>query len=185
GLYNAKKYEEAANVFEESFRLNPASIETVNYLKLAQQQADRLRAERDTRQQQRTQVAQTPARPPTVTAAPPPVPVPVNNAPAQFTTTFNHPFTDGTIVVKVGADVVANQPLWNETRFLHRREPRPVSTSRQLVPRNADVQIWIEVPALNIKEHHVLARQSIPPGATRQLVVSFDQASKQFNYQIN
>ena len=185
-LFNAKKYDEAVNAFMESFHLNPAPPETVNYLKLAQEQADRVHAQQAARMSGKPappQVVQTPRT--TTTATAPPQPAAVNNAPAQFTTTFNHPFTDGTIVVKVGADVVANQALWGETRFLHRREPRPVNASKQLAPRNADVQIWIEVPALNIKEHHVLARQSIPPGGARQLVVSFDQASKQFNYQLN
>ena len=187
-LYNDKKYDDAAKVFDESFRLNPARPETVNYLKLAQQQADRVRAEQLARQQQRMQVAQTkPATPPrTATQAPPPpVPQPVNTTPALITTTFTHPFTDGTIVVKVGADVVARQPLWSQTPVLHRHEPRPVNVSTPVTPKNADVEITISVPNLGLQEHHVIPRQVFQPGATRQLVVSFDKASKLFAYKLN
>ncbi|HKS26127.1 MAG TPA: protein kinase [Thermoanaerobaculia bacterium] len=185
-LYNARKYDDAVKVFEASFQLNPARIETVNYLKLAQQQSDRVRAEQAARQQRTPQVAQTPVRTATTATVPPPQPAPVNTTPAQFTTTFlNHPFTDGTIVVKVGADVVAQQQLWGETRILHRREPRPINLTKAVAPKNADVEIWVDVPALKIREYHVLARQNFPPGSAHQLVVSFDQTSKRFNYQLN
>ena len=183
-FYNAKKWDEAVKLLDESFRLNPARAETVNYLNLAQAQADRMHAEQAARAAARgqgPQVVQSTAT--TASAAPPPPPA--NNTPVQFTTTFTHRFTDGMIIVKVGSDVVASQPLWGETRVFHRREPRPVNAVKQLAPRNADVQVWIEVPALKIKEYHVLARQSFPPGGSRQLVVSFDNASKQFNYQLN
>ena len=180
-LYNAKRYAEAVKVLDESFRLNPARNETVNYRLLAQQQVDRLAAERAAKGQKPPQVVQNTG---TTTAAPPP-PAPVNNTPALFSMTFDHPFTDGTIVVKIGADVMANQPLWGETRVLHRHEPRPVNVTKAVTPKNADVEIWVEVPAMKIKEHHVLARQSFLPGSSHQLVVSFDKTSKQFNYQLN
>ncbi|HEY6140534.1 MAG TPA: protein kinase [Thermoanaerobaculia bacterium] len=186
-LYNARKYDDAMKVFEASFQLNPARVETVNYLKMAQQQSDRVRMEQAARQQRTTQVAQTPVHT-TTTSAPVPQPQPVvNNVPAQITTTFIHPFNDGTIVVRVGADVVANQPLWEEKRqfLVKRKVPHPVNVTTKLAARNADVQIWIDVPSLSIKEQHTLPRQNFPPGTARQLVVSFDQASKQFNYQLN
>jgi serine/threonine protein kinase len=185
-LYNTRKYDDAVKAFDESFKLNPARLEAVNYLKLAQQQSDRVRAEQLARQQQRTQVAQT-STVRTTTQPPPPLPqpAPVNNTPALITTTFNHKFSDGTILVKVGADVVASQPLWSETRVLHRHEPRPVNLSKALTPKNADVEIWVDVPSKSIREHHVLPRQNFPPGATRQLIVSFDEASKQFAYKLN
>jgi len=47
------------------------------------------------------------------------------------------------------------------------------------------VQIWVDVPSLSIKEQHVMARQNFPPGSARQLLVTFDNTSKQFNYQLN
>ena len=185
-LYNARKFDDAVKVFEQSFQLNPARTETVNYLKMAQQQSDRVRMEQAARQQRVPQVAQTPPRTTTAPAVPQPQPV-VNNVPAQITTTFIHPFTDGTIVVRVGADVVANQPLWEEKqRFLVKRKvAHPVNVTTRLAPRNADVQVWIDIPSLSIREQHTLPRQNFPPGAARQLVVSFDQTSKQFNYQLN
>jgi serine/threonine protein kinase len=184
-LYNARKYDDAVKVFEQSFQLNPARVETVNYLKLAQQQSDRVKMEQAARaaaKGQKPQVVQT-----TATAVPPPLPVPapVNTTPALLSMRFDHPFTDGTFVVKVGADVVTQQQLWGETRVLHRREPRPVNVTKAMTPKNADVEIWVDVPAMKIKEHHVLPRQNFPPGASRQLVVTFDKASKQFNYQLN
>jgi len=183
-LFNARKYDDAVKAFDASFRLNPARPETVNYLKLSQDQADRARVEAAARaaarqQQPPPQVVQRPT-------PPPPLPQPVvNNTPAQITTTFNHSFTDGTIVVKVGADVVARQPLWQETRFLHRREPRPVNVTSALPPKNADVEITINVPTLSLQDRHVIPRQVFPPGSARQLVVSFDKTSKQFAYKLN
>ena len=185
-LYNARKYDDAVKVFEESFRLNPARAETVNYLKMSRDQVQQARAEQLARQQQRTQVAQTSTvRTATQPPPPQPVPQPVNNTPALIKTMFNHPFTDGTIVVKVGADVVVSQPLWTQTPIIHRHEPRPVSVATPLTPKNADVEISIEVPSKGIHERRVLSRQNFPPGATRQLVVSYDQAGKLFVYKLN
>jgi hypothetical protein len=187
-LYNARKYDDAVKAFDASFKLNAARQETANYLYLAQQQADRVRAEQLARQQQRMQVTQNTSTARTATAPQPlpqPPPQPVNTTPALITTTFTHPFTDGTILVKVGADVVASQPLWRETRVLHRREPQVVNLSKALTPKNADVEIWVDVPSKLIREHHVLPRQNFAPGATRQLIVSFDAASKVFAYKLN
>jgi len=182
-LFNARKYDDAVKAFDASFRLNPARPETVNYLKLSQDQADRARVEAAARaaarqQQMPPQVVQRPT--------PPPLPQPVvNNTPAQITTTFNHSFTDGTIVVKIGADVVAREPLWQLTRVWHRREPRPINVTSPLTPKNADVEITINVPALSLQDRHVIPRQVFPPGSARQLVVSFDKTSKQFAYKLN
>ncbi|HYU24804.1 MAG TPA: protein kinase, partial [Thermoanaerobaculia bacterium] len=189
-LYNAKKYDDATKAFEESFHLNPAKIETVNYLKLSQQQADRVRAEQAARTNKTPPATNTRAaqnQRPMVNTVPAP-PMAASAAPAQITTTFTHPFTDGTIVVRVGSDVVAREALWEEKgRFswTKKKVPRPINVTTPFAARNADVQIWVEVPTLKIKEQHVLPRQNFPPGAARQLVVSFDQASKQFNYQLN
>jgi hypothetical protein len=109
----------------------------------------------------------------------------VNNTPALITTTFNHPFSDGEIVVKVGADVVARQTLWKETRVLHRHEPLPVNMTTPVTPKNADLEIFINVPSMSLHEHRVFLRQLFPPGSTHQLVVSFDKASGKFAYKFN
>jgi serine/threonine protein kinase len=188
-LYNAKKYDDAVKAFDESFKLNPARPETVNYLQMAQQQADRIHAEQLARQQQRTQVAQTSSNPRTATSAPQPVPQPppqpVNNTPALITTTFNHPFSDGDIAVKVGADVVLRQALWRETRVIHRHEPLPVNVTTPVMPKNADLEIFINVPSMSLHERHAFPRQLFSPGSTHQLVVSFDKASGKFAYKFN
>ena len=66
-----------------------------------------------------------------------------------------------------------------------RREPRPVNVTSPVTPKNADVEIVISVPALSLQERHVIPRQVFLPGSPRQLVVSFDKASKQFAYKLN
>jgi len=194
-LYDKKQYAEAANAFGESFRLNPNSEEAATYLKLAQEQ--------DTLQLQlKQQRAQQPKQPPVKVAQnQPPVrttttaattsarPIASNPvAPAQLTTFFNSPFTDGYITVKVGSDVVLSQePLWEEKgRFLTRRKvPRQVGVTREFTAKNADVAVYVTVPSMKINEQHVIARQNFQPGIGRRLIVSYDASNKKFDYQLN
>ena len=60
-----------------------------------------------------------------------------------------------------------------------------MNVTTPVTPKNADVEIFISVPSMSLQEHKVIPRQLFPPGGTRQLVVSFDKASKQFAYKLN
>jgi tetratricopeptide (TPR) repeat protein len=178
-LYNEKRFAEAIVPLSESFSLNPNSEDTTNYLKLAQQEDARAKAAA----RQKTQPLKTSQK----TPIPPPVPVaaPQPAAPSSLTLVFNHPFADGTIVVKAGMDLVARETLWQETRFLKRHEPRPINVTTQFPPKNADLEIWVDVPSLRIKEYHVMQRQSFQAGVNHKLTVSFDPNSKTFGYALN
>jgi len=189
-LYDKKKYAAAANAFAESVHLNPNSEEAAMYLKFAQEQ-DTLQQQRtQQRQQTPTKVVQTPPR--TTTTVPPTMTHPTTTvnptSPAQLTTYFNSPFTDGYITVKVGSDVLISQePLWEEKgRFLTRHKvPRPVGVTRDFPAKNADVAVYVTVPSLQIKEQHVIARQNFQPGVGHRLIVSYDAANKTFAYSLN
>jgi len=188
-FFTNNQYPEAIKAFEASFHLNPNSDDTANYLKLAQQEDQRVRQEqaranpalRTTTQGQggttQTTTRGTQARSGT-TQQP--------TGPAQITTSFNSTVNDGYIMVKVGSDVVAHENLWQETgRFLlRRRVPRAVNVTSEIVPKSAEVDVWVIIPSLNIQEHHTLRRNFIA-GSAHRLVVSFDPQNKTFNYQMN
>jgi serine/threonine protein kinase len=181
-LYNQKKFADAIPLLSESFSLNPNAEDTANYLKLAQQEDAREKAAaRQRAQQQQQKLSQK-----TVTATQPvPVTPPQPAAPSSLTLVFNHPFSDGTITVKAGVDVVAREILWQETRFLKRHEPRAINVTNQFPAKNADLEIWVDVPSQSIKEYHVLQRQSFQAGVNHKLTVSFNPASKTFEYSLN
>jgi len=193
-LYNNKQYPEAIAKFEESFHLNANSEETGNYLKLAQQADDTQRAEksRQRQQQQQAKVAQNTQKVPvTNTSGSRPITPPVTNtvtsgAPAKLTTVFTSTVTDGYITVKVGSQVAAYENLWQETGrfFTKRKVPRPVNVTKELTPVNADVEVWVVIPSLQIQEHKVL-HQNFQPGAAHTLTVSFDAQNKRFDYRLN
>ena len=191
-LYNDKKYADAIPLLSEAFSLNPNSEDAANYLKLAQQEDAREKAAKLKAQQQK--VAQkTPATPPAQTSsaknggrAPAPAPQPAQPiAPAALTLVFNHPFSDGSITVKAGADVVAREVLWQETRFLKRHEPRPINVTNQFPAKNADLEIWVDVPSQRIKEYHVMQRQNFQAGVNHRLTVSFNPGNRTFEYSLN
>jgi serine/threonine protein kinase len=182
-LYNQKKFAEAIPLLSESFSLNPNAEETTNYLKLAQQEDAREKAARQQRAQQR--VAQ--VKPPVTSTqhAVVPVPLPQPVGPSSLTLVFSHPFSDGTITVKAGVDVVAREILWQETRFLKRHEPRPINVTNQFPAKNADLEIWVDVPSQRIKEYHVMQRQNFQAGVNHKLTISFNAANKTFEYSLN
>jgi len=188
-LYNEKKYAEAIPLLNESFSLDPNFEDSANYLKLAQQEdareKARLRAQQQKASQKTTAATATTARTTTTTAAPMPQPPPQPAAPTSLTVVVNHPFADGSITVKAGVDVVAREILWQETRFLKRREPRKINVTNQFPAKNADLEIWVDVPSQKIKEYHVLQRQNFQSGVNHKLTVSYNPASKTFEYALN
>jgi serine/threonine protein kinase len=192
-LFNAKKYTDAIVRFQESFNLNPNATNTVEYLKLAQDEEQKelaARAARKQQQQQRSQVA-TATTAPRDSAGPAPTATqaPAQSSTTQLTTVFNHPFVDGHIVVRAGSDIVVNERLYDEkpARFLRRasKTPRAISSTKEFPAKNADVQIWVTVPALNIQEHHVMTAFRFEPSGQHRLVVRYDAASKKFSYELN
>jgi serine/threonine protein kinase len=192
-LYNEKKYPEAIVKLQESFSLNPNSNATAEYLKLAQSELQKAEAARlsKTRPGSARTAGLTTAKTPTGAA-------PAGDggtqlggsaAPAQLTTTFTHPFTDGRIVVRAGADIVANEQLFDEkpARFLRRatRAPRNINVTQALPAKNADVQVWVTVPNAQVQEHHVIPAVRFLSGQSLRLVVRYDAASKRFTYEVN
>jgi serine/threonine protein kinase len=193
-LYNQKKFAESIPFFEESFHINPNSNATAQYLKLAQQEDERVKSERATARAARA------APPPRTAAAGLPVTtVPIRQvtssrtpavvqpagAPASLTTIINAPVSDGYIVVRAGTEEVARENLWAERRFFHTRGPRAVNVTKQFPAKNADLDFWVVIPSLGVSEHRSLRGQSFEPGVNRKLVVSFDPKSKKLDYQFN
>jgi len=192
-LYNEKKYVDALARFQESLAINPSDTNTIEYIKLAQQQEDQRLAARTARrtsqqqQQQADAVATSTARDTAgTTGTTPPA---AQSSTSQLTTIFTHPFLDGQIVVRAGGDIVANERLYEEkpARFLRRasKTPRPINVTNQFPAKNADVKIWVTVPALNIQEHHELKAVRFQGGGQHRLIVRYDAAAKKFSYELN
>ena len=197
-LFNARNYAEAINRFQESFSINPSSIENSDYLKLAQQEQVKAEAAKAAAKAKATgvRVAGTTTAPPTNTAetrtpaggdgGQQPAP---SSAPSQLTISLTHPFTEGRIVVRAGGDVVANEQLFDEkpARVFRRasRTPRPIGVTNSFPAKNADLQIWITVPTLGIQEQHVISSVRFQSGFTHRLTVRYDAASKKFLYDLN
>jgi predicted Ser/Thr protein kinase/tetratricopeptide (TPR) repeat protein len=186
-LYNQKRWSDAIVAFQESLALNPNSVQTADYLRLAQGEDQKAQAARLARQQRRNPqtattdtVSQTASTATTATAA---------SEPAAITTAFTHPFTDGRIVVRIGGDIVANEQLFTEkpARFLRRasRSPRAIAVTHSFPAKNADVQIWVTIPASNVQEHHTMQAVRFEPGSSHRLTVRYDAASKKFSYDLN
>ena len=197
-LYNQKKFAESIPLFEESFHLNPNSDATAQYLKAAQQDDARVKAERTTTRaakgpsQRLPQTTGTPAsttaRPngsTTTTRAPQPVAPQAASAPASLTTVVNSTVTDGYIVVRAGADEVARENLWTERRFFHTHAPRQVNVTKEFPAKNADLEFWVVVPTLGMSEHRTLRAQNFEPGVNHRLVVTIDPNSKRVDFQFN
>ena len=191
-LYNQKKFAEAIPLFEESFHLNPNSDATAQYLKLAQQEDQRVKSERaatraarTSTQPRATQTATSmPVRQVTTTHTIQPVPQ-TPAALASLTTVFNSTVSDGSIVVKVGMDTVANEQLWYERRIFHTHAPHSVNVTKEFPAKNADLEVWLMIPSLSVKEYHKLTAQKFEPGVNHRLVVTFDPKSKKVDFQFN
>ncbi|HKR63384.1 MAG TPA: protein kinase [Thermoanaerobaculia bacterium] len=187
--YNEKKYPVAMQLFTDALNINPNMTEAADYLKLAQQEQQKLDqarlARKNPAQQQQRPVTptETVAEHATETTAP------VAANPASLTTVFNHPFTDGRIVVRVGADIIVNENIFVEkpARLFRRatRTARPVNVTSSLPAKNADVQIWVTVPQQNVQEHHTLTAVRFDPGSSHHLTIRYDAATKKFDYELN
>ncbi len=191
-LFNQKRYAESIPLFEESFHLNANSDETASYLKLAQHALEIADQERASKAGTRVAVA-TPAPPPTRTPSGTRQPATADSprtttsaAPGQLTVAFNNSaVADGYILVKVGSQVITHENLWEETgRFFKRKNARSVSVTKDVVPANTDLEVWVVIPSLSIQEHKVI-KQNFLPGVAHKLTVSFDVPSKKFDYQFN
>jgi serine/threonine protein kinase/outer membrane protein assembly factor BamD (BamD/ComL family) len=184
-LFNNKQYADAVKAFDESFHLNPNSDEAANYLKLAQQEDERVRTEQAHANPQLKSVAK-PTVTPTTTRGGQTRRATSGTGLASITTTFAGQVNDGYIMVRIGGDVVAHENLWQETgRFLlRRRVPRDVNVSKEITPKSADVDVWVVIPSMSIQEHHTI-RANFAPGTAHHLIVSFDPQNKTFAYQMN
>lgn len=190
-LYNAKNYADAITRLQESFTLNPNSVETGDYLKLAQTEWQKAEAAKTAaRNRTNTSKVATATAAPTATVTPSGGdggPQPSSTAPAQLNTVFAHPFADGRIVVRAGADIVANEQLFIEQRRAFRRTAkvaRPINVSNSVPAKNADLQIWVTVPAAGVQEHHVIPNVRLMSGQTHRLVVTYDPVTKRFAYDV-
>jgi serine/threonine protein kinase/tetratricopeptide (TPR) repeat protein len=181
-LLTQRKYDEAIVRLQESYDLNPANERSAAALRRAQSERQAAMATRGRRQEPAPATATTAQ---TASAAP----AESESKQAALTTVFIHPFTSGRIVVRAGADIVANELLYTErpARVFRRatRVARPVSITNLFPPKNADVQVWVSVPDQKIAEHHVIAARRFDAGSEHRLVVRYDDASKTFSYEIN
>jgi tetratricopeptide (TPR) repeat protein len=183
-LFQKKQFADAGARFREAQTLNPGNAQAAEYVKLAQQEEQKALAKL---RKTATKAPATTTAVATDTTASAPAPV-TTSASAQLTTVFAHPFTDGRIVVRLGGDIVANERLYDErpARFLRRasRAARPINVTREFPAKNADVQVWVTVPAAQIQEHRTLPAKRFEPGSQHRLVVRYDAASKNFTYEL-
>jgi serine/threonine protein kinase len=194
-LYNRKKFAESIPFFDAAFHIDPSSDPAAQYLKLAQQEDERVKAERTaaraakTSTQPRTQtsapIASTTSR--TTTAAPHPGPPAIQavTGTASITTIVNSTVNDGYIVVRAGSDEVAHENLWGERRIFHTHIPRQVNVTKEFPAKNADLDVWVVIPSLAISDHKTMRAQNFEPGVNRKLIVSIDPKSKKVEYQLN
>jgi tetratricopeptide (TPR) repeat protein len=188
-LFAEKKYPDAIVRFQEALAINANHADATAQLALAQAEQQKIEAARLARQQQRqktlpaTSTATATQETTTTVAQSAPV------EPAQITTVFNHPFTDGRITVRIGGDIVANEQLYTERRrrVINTlvREARPISVGHEFPAKNADVQVWITVPSLKIQEHHNISGVRFEPGTSHRLIVRYNATAKTFSYELN
>ena len=181
-LYNEKKYAQAILALQTSQALNPSDPEVDRYLEMAQQEQTRIDSARMARETPK-------ATPGGVRKAGGAVAGDGGRAAgvqaAQLTTQFTHPFNEGYIIVKAGAETLLQEQLSEVTgRFIKRRNPRAVNITRDLTPKNADLQVWVVVPGQRINEHHSVPH-NFRPGSSQRLLITYNAQSKSFGYQLN
>lgn len=196
-LYNQKKFAESIPFFAAAFNINPSSDAATQYLKLAQQEDERVKSERAAARAARTSPTQprqtqtaatvvpTTTRATGATSRPGSPAIQAAGGTASVTTIVNSTVSDGYIVVRAGSDEVAHENLWAERRIFHTHIPRQVNVTKEFPAKNADLDVWVVVPSLAINDHKTLRAQSFEPGVNRKLVVSIDPKSKRVDYQFN
>jgi serine/threonine protein kinase len=185
-----KKWPEAIAALQESISINANSIEAADALRLAQAEQQkteqaRLLARQQQRQARQQQQAQrTDTAPITTTTQ-----APIAAEPAQLTTQFNHPFTDGRILVRVGGDIVANEALFTERRRrvinTVARQPKAISVTQNFPAKSADVEVLVTVPGAGVNERHTIPGARFDSGRSYRLVVRFNATTKKFSYELN
>jgi outer membrane protein assembly factor BamD (BamD/ComL family) len=191
-LYTQKKYAEAIPIFQEALTLNPTSPDAAEYLKLAQAEDAKAQAAKLAARQQRATTASrrdtttTAATATTASIAPTETAAAANEVPAQLTTSFNHPFTDGTLLVKFGAETVVSTPLWEEVgrAMFRRHKAKPIHVTSEIAPKNADLQIWVLVPKAPT-QYHLIPAAKFAPGSSHRLNISYNQQTKTLAYELN
>ncbi len=179
-LFNLKKYPEAVQVLTDAFSMNPSDDQTADFLKRAQVEQQKVDAAKP-----RVATSTTPGGTRTSPNGSVVDPRVAPNTPSHLTTVFNSPWADGYLMVKVGADTVAHENLFEERgRFLRRNYPRTVNVTAQFPAKDADVQIWVIVQSQNINEHHFM-RYNFKPGGQHRLQISYNAQTKSFDYQLN
>ena len=182
-LINEKKYPQAIMALQTAQSLNPNHPDVERHLQAAQEGQAKVEA---------AAARVTPTRPQRTTTAPgqvQPVPVPLTEPPAvepaRLTTTFTHPFIEGYIIVKVGADTIVQANLGEVSgRFIRRRAPKALNATTEIVPKNTDVQVWVVVPSQKVNEHHTLPH-NFRPGTQQRLTITYNAQSKTFAYAMN
>ena len=188
-LFNDKKFAEAGARFKEALAINPNHLQANEYVLLVQAEEQKLLAARNAKKAAPRVVATNTATAVQETTGTTATQAPAASSTAQLTTIFSHSLTDGRIVVRVGADIVTNERLYDErpARFLRRasRTAKPVNVTNEFAAKNADVQVWVTVPAAQIQEYHKIPAIRFEPGSQHRLTVRFNPTSKQFTYEIN
>jgi len=193
-LFDQKKFAESIPIFQEAFSLNPSFLEAGEYLKNAQVEDQKVQAAKLAAKQQR---ATTPSKRDVATATTGSTTsthaqqtetvASVPDTPAQLTTSFNHPFTEGKIIVKFGADTLIDTTLGQETGrgIFRRKRPKPINVTSTVAPKNADLQIWVLGWAPDKTQYHHFPAVRFAPGSAHQLTVNYNAQSKTFAYELN
>jgi hypothetical protein len=173
-LYTQKKFADSIPLFQEALNAQPDFARRGEYLKLAQAEDsegaggeargetaagdDRVAPRRGRRPPRRRR----PHRP----RRRPSPPRPRTTRPRSSRRRSNHSFTDGQIIVKLGADTVVHAQLWEETgrAMFRRKRAKPVNVTSEVAPKNADLQIWVIVPAQKITQYRRDPRGEGRPG---------------------
>jgi hypothetical protein len=145
--------------------MNPSDDMTADFLKRAQLEQQKLDAANASKAAAAHAALTSTGIPGTKTTTGAITPAKVTaNTPAQLTTLFNGPFSEGYIMVKVGSDTVAHENLFEERgRFIRRNYPRPVNVTAKFPAKDADVQVTDP----NVSRRHAEVRQE---GATYWLI---------------